>query len=36
VTEELVVSIYLVSETAFLDKRQGTAPSLMSSTGVWQ
>lgn len=36
VIEELVVSVNLVCESAFLDGGNGTAPSLMSSTGVWQ
>lgn len=36
VTEQLVVSVYLIGKSAFLDKKSITAPSLMSSTGVWQ
>jgi len=36
VTQELVVSVNLVSESAFLGEGLSTAPSLMSSTGVWQ
>ena len=34
VTEEFVVAVDLVCEASFLGERRGTAPSLMSSTGV--
>lgn len=36
VADELVIPVDLVSESAFLDEGLCTAPSLMSSTGVWQ
>lgn len=36
VIHKLIVSVDLICESAFLDKRNSTAPSLMSSTGVWQ
>ena len=36
VAEEFVVPIDLIGESAFLGVVKGTAPSLMSSTGVWQ
>jgi hypothetical protein len=36
VAEEFVVAVDLVGEAAFLSGGGGTAPSLMSSTGVWQ
>jgi hypothetical protein len=34
--DELVITIDLVSESAFLNRARSTAPSLMSSTGVSQ
>lgn len=36
VAEQLVISIDLISKSAFLDSVNGTAPSFMSSTGVLQ
>lgn len=35
-TDQFVVTVDLVGESAFLDEERGTAPSLMSSTGVSQ
>jgi hypothetical protein len=34
--EQLVVTVDLVGEPAFLSEWKGTAPSLISSTGVSQ
>lgn len=36
VIEEFVVPVDLIGKSAFLDEMGVTAPSLMSSTGVWQ